>query len=83
MSYLFTEARPFGDNENVRKCKAVLLTNTAGSGTQYADLLLFNPAGATFAVRVALPFAEGTEIFPIRVSGVSFGTQGITGAVLA
>ena len=80
MSYLFNEAKPFANNVAVGKCKGIMLTNIQAGGAT-ADLWLYNDAGNTFANRVVIPAAK-TEIFHVRVWGISYGA-GITGAVLA
>jgi hypothetical protein len=80
MSYLFNEAKPFANNTSVGKCKGVLLTNTTGSGV-LADLWTYGDLGTTAATRVSIT-GNSTEIFHIRVWGISFGA-GLTGAVLA
>jgi len=79
MSYLFNEAKGFANNTAVGKCKAVLLTSDGTA--KNADLWIYNDAGTTAAHRVTLP-ANTTQIIPIRVWGISFGS-GLTGAVLA
>jgi hypothetical protein len=80
MSYLFNEVKPFANNTAVGKCKGVLLTNTTGSAV-LADLWTYGDLGTTAATRVSIP-ANATEIFHIRVWGISYGA-GVTGAVLA
>ena len=85
MSYLFNEVNPFPNAAaaaaaSVGKCKAVLLTNNTGAGLT-AGLITFRPNGTTAETRVVVG-ANSTEIFPVRVWGVSFAT-GLTGGVLA
>lgn len=80
MSYLFNEVKPFANNTSVGKCKGVLLTNTTASAV-LADLWTYGDLGTTAATRVAIP-ANSTQIYHLRVWGISFGA-GITGAVLA
>ena len=80
MSYLFNEVKPFANNTSVGKCKGVLLTNTTAS-VVLADLWTYGDLGTTAATRVAIP-ANSTQIYHLRVWGISFGA-GITGAVLA
>ncbi len=85
MSYLFNELTQFPNAAGaaaafVGKNKAVLLTNNTGNGLT-AGLIVYRPNGVTAESRVVVG-ANATEIFPIRVWGVSFGT-GLTGGVLA
>ena len=85
MSYLFNELTPFPNAAGAAaafagKNKAVLLTNNTGSGLT-AGLMVYRANGTTAENRVVVG-ASTTEIFPIRVWGVSFGT-GLTGGVLA
>ena len=85
MSYLFNELVPFTNAAGaaaaaVGKCKAVLLTNNTAAGIT-AGLITYSPNGVTAETRVVVG-ANSTEIFPVRVWGVSFAT-GLTGGVLA
>jgi hypothetical protein len=85
MSYLFNEVNQFPNAAGaaaaaVGKCKAVLLTNNTGTGLT-AGLMTYRNNGATAETRVVVG-ANSTEIFPVRVWGVSFAT-GLTGGVLA
>lgn len=80
MSYLFNEVKPFASNTAVGKCKGVLLTNTTASAV-LADLWTYGDLGTTAATRVSIP-ANSSEVFHIRVWGISYGA-GVTGAVLA
>ena len=85
MSYLFNELTQFPNAAGaaaaaVGKCKAVLLTNNTGAGLT-AGLITYRANGATAETRVVVG-ASTTEIFPIRVWGVSFAS-GLTGGVLA
>jgi len=85
MSYLFNELTQFPNAagaaaSGVGKCKAVLLTNITGSGLT-AGLITYKANGTTAETRVVVG-ANSTEIFPVRVWGVSFAT-GLTGGVLA
>ena len=85
MSYLFNELNPFPNAAGAGasatgKNKAVLLTNTTGSGIT-AGLIVYRANGSTAENRVVVG-ASTTEIFPIRVWGVSF-SAGLTGGVLA
>ncbi len=85
MSYLFNELTQFPNAAGaaasaVGKCKAVLLTNNTNAGLT-AGLIVYAPNGTTAETRVVVG-ASTTEIFPVRVWGVSFGT-GLTGGVLA
>ena len=85
MSYLFNELVPFTNAAGaaasaVGKNKAVLLTNNTNAGIT-AGLIVYRANGSTGESRVVVG-ANSTEIFPIRVWGVSFAT-GLTGGVLA
>jgi|LakMenEpi03Aug12_release.lakeMendotaPanAssembly.Ray.scaffolds.fasta_scaffold1876263_2 hypothetical protein len=85
MSYLFNEINPFPNAAGAAagfagKNKAVLLTNTTGAGLT-AGLMVYRVNGLTAETRVVVG-ANSTEIFPIRVWGVSF-SSGLTGGVLA
>jgi len=82
MSYLFNEAIPLGGTGGERsgKNKGVLLTNTTGASIA-ADLYTYRANGTTGASRVQIP-GSTTELFTVRVWGVSFGA-GLTGAVLS
>jgi hypothetical protein len=85
MSYLFNEINPFPNAAGaaasaVGKNKAVLLTNNTGAGLT-AALITFKNNGTTAENRVVVG-ANTTEIFPIRIWGISFAT-GLTGGVLA
>lgn len=85
MSYLFNQLTQFSNAAGaaaaaVGKCKAVLLTNNTGAGLT-AGLMTYRANGLTAETRVVVG-ANSTEIFPIRVWGVSFAT-GLTGGVLA
>lgn len=85
MSYLFNELVPFTNAAGaaaaaVGKCKAVLLTNNTGAGLT-AGLMTYRPNGVTAETRVVVG-PNSTEIFPVRVWGVSFAA-GLSGGVLA
>jgi hypothetical protein len=85
MSYLFNEINPFPNAAGaaasaVGKNKAVLLTNNTSGGLS-AGLITFKNNGTTAESRVVVG-ANSTEIFPIRIWGISFAT-GLTGGVLA
>lgn len=85
MSYLFNEVNQFPNAAGaaaaaVGKCKAVLLTNNTSAGLT-AGLITYRNNGTTAENRVVVG-ANSTEIFPIRVWGVSFAT-GLSGGVLA
>ena len=85
MSYLFNELVPFPNAAAAAaafagKNKAVLLTNNTGAGLS-AGLIVYRPNGATAESRVVVG-QNSTEIFPIRIWGISFAT-GLTGGVLA
>ena len=82
MSYLFNEAIPFGGTggQFSGKNKGVLLTNTTGAAIN-ADIYTYKANGTTAASRVTIP-ATTTEIFTVRVAGISCGS-GLTGAQLS
>jgi len=85
MSYLFNELVPFPNAAAAAaafagKNKGVLLTNNTGAGLT-AGLIVYRANGSTGESRVVVG-QSSTEIFPIRVWGVSFAT-GLTGGVLA
>lgn len=85
MSYLFNELVPFPNAAGATaafagKNKAVLLTNNTGAGLT-AGLIVYRANGSTGESRVVVGTSK-TEIFPVRVWGVSFET-GLTGGVLA
>lgn len=85
MSYLFNEINPFPNAANAAaafagKNKAVLLTNNTSAGLT-AGLMVYRANGLTAETRVVVG-ASSTEIFPVRVWGVSFAA-GLTGGVLA
>jgi hypothetical protein len=85
MSYLYNELNQFPNAAGaaaaaVGKCKAVLLTNNTGAGLT-AGLITYKNNGLTAESRVVVG-ANSTEIFPVRVWGVSFAS-GLTGGVLA
>jgi len=85
MSYLFNEVNPFPNAAGaaaaaVGQCKAVLLTNNTGAGLT-AGLITYRANGLTAETRVVVG-ASTTEIFPVRVWGVSFAA-GLSGGVLA
>ena len=85
MSYLFNEINPFPNAAGaaasaVGKNKGVLLTNNTGAGLT-AGLMVYRNNGLTAETRVVVG-ANTTEIFPIRIWGISFAS-GLTGGVLA
>ena len=85
MSYLFNELVPFPNIAGATaafagKNKAVLLINNTGAGLT-AGLIVYRANGSTGESRVVVG-QNSTEIFPIRVWGVSFAS-GLSGGVLA
>lgn len=84
--YLFNELIPFPNvaggsvGATASKAKGVLLTNTTANGL-VAGLITYQANGRTAETRVTVG-GNKTQMFPIRVWGVSF-ESGITGGLIS
>ena len=85
--YLFNELTPFPNTAGgsvgatASKAKGVLLTNTNLTNGLTAGLITYRASGGTGETRVVVG-AGKTQIFPIRVWGVSF-ESGLTGGFIS
>lgn len=84
--YLFNELTPFPNvaggsvGATASKAKGVLLTNTTVNGLT-AGLITYQANGRTAETRVVVG-GNKTQMFPIRVWGVSF-ESGLTGGFIS
>jgi len=87
INYLFNELIPFPNGAGgsvgatATKAKGVLLTNTNLSNGLTAGLITYQANGRTAETRVVVG-AGKTQMFPIRVWGVSF-ESGLTGGFIS
>jgi len=85
MSYAFTITSPFGGTGGQQsggpKNKGILLTNTTSSPV-VVDLRTYSPTGSTAGYVQVHIVGNRSEIFDLRVWGVSCGS-GVTGAILS
>ena len=85
-NYLFNELIPFPNaagaavGVTANKAKGVLLTNTTANGLT-AGLITYQANGRTAETRVTVG-GNKTQMFPIRVWGVSF-ESGLTGGFIS
>jgi len=86
-NYLFNELTPFPSIEGgsvgatASKAKGVLLTNTNLTNGLTAGLITYRANGRTAETRVVVGPGK-TQMFPIRVWGVSF-ESGLTGGFIS